>query len=148
MTFPSREESRTRSTGREGHNAPPARATAGESVKERGADPRFPGWAVLPPSVVPESVQRRAVAVLLVPLLPEEAKELFGPAREVGGLDRQILQLIAEGASAEAIGRTLGIQPRRVYRRLASLRDRFGVGTTRELVALVAPWGFSGPSGN
>lgn len=102
------------------------------SVSEQRA-----GCVLLHTADVPEQWRMRAIPVSLVTLLPDEAAQLLAgepvtPALE--GDELAFARLVAKGETAAGIGRALGITTRTVYRRLARLRDRFGVATTPELL--------------
>jgi DNA-binding NarL/FixJ family response regulator len=107
---------------------------------------RRTGWLFLPPEAVPPRWRDRAVDVRLVPLLPDEADRLLTDEpllTDVDPEDERLLMLVARGLSAPSIARELGSAVRTVERRLSRLRERFGVETTAELVALLAREGFS-----
>lgn len=123
----------------------PSRGSLAEGASSGGPSPE--GWLFVRSSAVPERWRDRAVDVALLPLLPGEVGTLLA-GREVRPLldreDERLLRLVAEGRSAAAIARDLGLHPRTVQRRLARLRRRLGVRTTRELSALLARTGFEG----
>lgn len=76
-------------------------------------------------------------------LLPDEAASLAGRTNGVPQPDEsEFLALVASGLSAETIARRVHSAPRSVYRRLAKLRDHFGVQTTAELVAELSRRGY------
>jgi DNA-binding NarL/FixJ family response regulator len=73
-----------------------------------------------------------------------EALERTGGARIVTerldtlhSADVELLALLAGGATVRDIGSRLGYSARTVQRRLAALRDAFGVTTNREVVVAV-----------
>ncbi len=103
------------------------------------------GWVFLEPGAVPERWAERAIPVMLVPLTPEESAQMLnGQPVDAGALapDADLMRLVARGLSAEVIARRLGLAARSVYRRLARLREIFGVGSTAELAAELARRGF------
>lgn len=91
---------------------------------------------------MPAVWQERAIDVSLVPLLPAEAEQLLTDRRAeptlVGEGDLSLARLAARGLSGTQIARDLDIAPRTVYRRLARLRNVFGVESTAELAAELA----------
>lgn len=104
-----------------------------------------PAWLLLPPEAVPEPWLSRSREVRLVPLLPEEAVGMLrggGAPSELTGDELPLARLLARGLSAAAISKELGLSVRTVERRLAHLRDRFGVRSTAELATLFSERGF------
>ena len=101
------------------------------------------GWLFLDPGSVPEEWQERATLMACIRLLPDEAAALAGRTDGVPHPDEsEFLALVASGLSAESIARRVHSAPRSVYRRLARLRDHFGVQTTAELVAELSRRGY------
>lgn len=103
------------------------------------------GWLFLEPGSVPDRWAERAIPVMLVPLTTEESAQMLnGQPVDAGALapDADLMRLVARGLSAEVIARRLGLAARSVYRRLARLRETFGVATTAELAAELARRGF------
>lgn len=99
----------------------------------------------LSPDDVPPRWRSRAVEVLMVPLLPEEASDVLNRGADqphLGRDDEELAKLLATGLSATAIASQLGITRRSVQRRVARLRDQVGVRTTGELVSFLARRGF------
>jgi DNA-binding CsgD family transcriptional regulator len=81
--------------------------------------------------------------VAAIRLLPNEAAALVGKAEVLEAPDEpEFLALVASGLAAEAIARRVHSAPRSVYRRLARLRNHFGVQTTAELVAELSRRGY------
>lgn len=111
-----------------------------------GASPDSPAaWLLLSPEAVPEPWRSRGREVRLVPLLPEEAAGILrgeGAPSELTGDNVAVSRLLARGLSAASISKELGLSVRTVERRLADLRDRFGVGSTAELATLLSERGF------
>lgn len=93
---------------------------------------------------VPEQLRPRAVIGVMVPLLPGEAQQLRTgrPEASVDAEDEPILRLVARGATRSDIARRLRVPLRTVERRLARMRDRFGLRSHSELVAFLARRGF------
>ncbi len=93
---------------------------------------------------VPSRWLDRARPGSLVALLPEEADALLGhdDTETIDDHDRELAHLLARGLTVPAIARQLGVSPRSVDRRLASLRERLGVGSTPELALALARRGF------
>lgn len=113
--------------------------------REKRSDP-VPGWLLLSPEVVPERWRGRAVGMSLVPLTPPEANRILRgePAvAELGPEDEPLLALLAGGISVRELAERLGISQRGLQHRLARLRRRFGVSSTRELALLAARRGFA-----
>lgn len=103
------------------------------------------GWIFLEPGAVPERWAERAIPVMLVPLTPEESGQMLNAEPVDAGTlapDADLMRLVARGLSAEVIARRLGLAARSVYRRLARLRETFGVASTAELAAELARRGF------
>lgn len=103
------------------------------------------GWVFLEPGSVPERWAERAIPVMLVPLTPEESAQMLNAQPVDAGAvtpDTDLMRLVARGLSAEVIARRLGLAARSVYRRLARLRETFGVASTAELAAELARRGF------
>jgi len=110
---------------------------------ERTAAPS--GWVLLDPASVPERWAERVVPMAMVPLTADEAQLLLSgePVRQDGLMqDADLMRLVARGLSAEVVARRLGLAPRSVYRRLARLREAFGVQTTAQLTTELARRGF------
>lgn len=112
-----------------------------------GKDGQVPagGWVFLEPESVPERWAERAIPVMLIPLTPEESSQMLNAQPVDAGTltpDADLMRLVARGLSAEVIARRLGLAARSVYRRLARLRETFGVGSTAELAAELARRGF------
>ena len=107
-------------------------------------EPQGPTWLVVAPGTdLPAEWLERAIHVLLVALAPPEVAALVErKTRLSAGADPAFLQLVARGLSAIAIARRLGTTDRSVYRRMAALRDEFGVATNAELTAELARRGF------
>lgn len=55
-----------------------------------------------------------------------------------------LLRLASRGAAPSTIARSLALSTRTVHRRLARLRDQFGVDSTAELAAELSRRGFGG----
>lgn len=109
--------------------------------------PRRPAWVLVPSDVVPPRWSVRSISVSLVPLLPDEARQVLreGGARpELDPGDEALATLIAGGRSVSSAARSLGISLRTGQRRLARLRGVFGVETTHELALVLARLGFGG----
>ena len=108
-------------------------------------EPRVPGWILVAPSALPERWRDRATPMFLVPLLPDEARDVLAgePAgSELHGEDLALAKLVARGVPVDDVARQLHLTSRTVYRRLARLRRMVGVSTTGELVAELARRGF------
>jgi DNA-binding CsgD family transcriptional regulator len=106
---------------------------------------RFGGWFLLPIDTVPRKWRHRAIDVSLLPLSPGELTDVLAgraPQPRIDEVDLPLVGLVAEGRSAAEISRVLSIAPRTVYRRIARLRDAFGVQTTAQLAAALAQRGF------
>lgn len=102
-------------------------------------------WVFLRPEDLPGRWYDRSVGMVLVPLLPEEATQLLEEghvARVMRGDEERVAGLIAAGASPRQISRELEMPLRNVERRLARLRERYGVRSTAELTALFSRAGF------
>lgn len=113
----------------------------------RKKDDREPqrGWVLLPMESVPPQWRQRATLLALVPLLPEEAKSVLQEGSAVPRLDAEeerLVRLVASGMNAESIAGELGVTSRSVSRRLARLRQRFGVDENSGLAAFLARRGF------
>lgn len=94
------------------------------------------GCVVLRDEDVPPQWRERAVRVALVVLLPEETSQLLGGTPVAPQLDAdelRLARLVRDGHSATAIARALGVTTRTAYRRLQTLRERFGASTTADL---------------
>ena len=101
------------------------------------------GWLFLDPDLVPEEWQERATTVACIRLLPNEAAALVGKTEALPTPDEpEFLALVASGLAAEVIAKRVHSAPRSVYRRLARLREYFGVQTTAELVAELSRRGY------
>jgi DNA-binding CsgD family transcriptional regulator len=97
------------------------------------------------PESIPERWSDRAVPLVMVPLTPDESSQLFGEGpieSDELGPDADLMRLVARGLSAEVIATRLGLAPRSVYRRLARLREVFGIASTAELATELALRGF------
>ena len=93
---------------------------------------------------VPERWRSRARAAHLIPLLPYEVTAMLA-AGEAGSVEQgedDLLRLAARGAAPSTVARSLGLSVRTVHRRLALLRDQFGVDSTAELAAELSRRGF------
>jgi DNA-binding NarL/FixJ family response regulator len=106
-------------------------------------------YLFLDPDSVPEQWADRVIPMVMVPLTDAESAQVLSdePVKpDTVTRDADLMRLIAQGLSAEVIARRLGLAPRSVYRRLARLRDAFGVASTAELATELAGRGF-GASG-
>lgn len=102
------------------------------------------GWLFVAPEAVPARWRERARPASLVALLPDEVDQILagGPAvPQLSGEARRLVRLVAAGRPVGTIARELDVSQRTVERRLADLRDRLGVDTTDELIALLAERG-------
>jgi DNA-binding CsgD family transcriptional regulator len=102
-------------------------------------------YLFLDPDSVPERWADRVIPMAMVPLTQPESDQVLSdepvkPDPLTG--DSDLMRLVARGVSAEVIARRLGLAPRSVYRRLARLRDEFGVASTAELATELAGHGF------
>lgn len=102
-------------------------------------------WVLMPPRRVPARWAERALDMLLVPLMPDEAAELLQEGTAPLGLtveDERVARLAARGRSADVIAAELHMTKRSVYRRLARLRKRVGVDNAAELAGRLSKLGF------
>ena len=102
------------------------------------------GWLILDDTSAPARWAGRHRSVVLVPLLPDEVSDLLEKGSATPTLtpaEEDLTALVAEGSSTKAIASQLGLTTRTVERRLAKLRDHFGVRSTGELTALLARMG-------
>lgn len=102
-------------------------------------------YLFIDPESIPERWSERAVPVVMVPLTPDESSQLLGEESiesDELGQDADLMRLVARGLSAEVIATRLGLAPRSVYRRLARLRETFGMDSTAELATELAQRGF------
>ncbi len=109
------------------------------------AEPGVAGWILVAPGALPDRWRDRAAPMFLVPLLPEEARDVLAgqPAgSQLHGEDLSLARLVARGVPVDDCARRLHLTSRTVYRRLARLRRLVGVTTTSELVAELARRGF------
>ena len=114
-------------------------------MSSEGESTQVPGWVILRPDLVPDVWRSRAVPAVLVPLMPAEAIELLSaePVKEgISAADLPLIRLVARGQTAAEIARTLHTSQRTVYRRVARLRDEFGVSTMEQLATELARRGF------
>ena len=105
----------------------------------------YHAWFFVDPSAVPERWRDRAIAVALVPLLPNEVDQILGGDRavpQISSEDEQLAALVARGMSVPEIAAELGFVPRTVERRLARLREELGVASTGELATYLSRRGF------
>jgi CRP-like cAMP-binding protein len=113
---------------------------------DAGFDPRAARLLVLvTPDQVPAAWAERAVPLMLLPLLPEEARRFLGgeTVDPIGDRwDLALIRQVAARTSIEDIAKDLCVAPRTVYRRLARLRRKYGVSTTEELRTIFAATGF------
>ena len=118
--------------------------TAG-SRSDRGEEAAAQGWLFLRPGPLPRRWRERAIQVTLVPLGPEEASELMEGSRspmELDPMDEDLAHLTAQGLTVTAMANRMSLSARSVNRRLARLRQQFGVGSTAELAVELARRGF------
>jgi DNA-binding CsgD family transcriptional regulator len=101
-------------------------------------------WLFMPPADVPERWQRRAVPLMMVPLLPAEAESVLSEGAVEPDLrgEEDLLRLVAQGLTRETIARRLGVSVRTVQRRLAAIQNRTGAGSLPELAVQLAQRGF------
>lgn len=102
-------------------------------------------YLFLDPDSVPEQWADRGIPMVMVPLTESESDQVLSdePVKpDTLARDADLMRLVARGLSAEVLARRLGLAPRSVYRRLARLRDAFGVSSTAELAAELAARGF------
>lgn len=106
------------------------------------------GWFFLGPAHVPARWRERAVPVFLVPLLPQEARQVLDGGEpvlpQVGPEEERLLEHIARGRSVAQMAHAEGVSSRGIQHRLSKLRRRFGVVSTSELGALLARRGLPG----
>lgn len=94
---------------------------------------------------VPERWKERARPAHFIPLLPSESSPVLSAAGRAGLVEPEddvLLRLAARGAAARVIARTANLSIRTVHRRLARLRDQFGVESSAELAAELSRRGF------
>jgi DNA-binding CsgD family transcriptional regulator len=104
-----------------------------------------PGWVILSLDALPDAWGARAIPLALVPLTPAEVGQLLShePVEQrIAGADLSLIHLVARGHGTAEISRELGISARTVNRRVAVLRDEFGVSTIQELATELARRGF------
>jgi DNA-binding CsgD family transcriptional regulator len=104
------------------------------------------GWLFLSPEALPDVWRSRAQPAVFVPLMPAEARQLLaGEAAEptLSARDEKVARLAARGRTADAIARELGISRRTVDRRLALLREQFGVSSSVELGVCLSALGLA-----
>ena len=118
------------------------------SDEERSARFQAPGaWVFARDSgaPLPEPWRDRAVAVWLLPLTPDETRELFqgnSVQSQLSPGDAEIASLLAAGFAPGAIASRTGKSLRTVHRRLAALRELLQTTSTAELAVLLASRGF------
>ncbi|MGH2710501.1 MAG: hypothetical protein ACRDH9_04760 [Actinomycetota bacterium] len=115
------------------------------SRSDSGEEAPAQGWLFLRPGPLPRRWRDRAIQVTLVPLGPEEASELMeasGPAVDLDPVDEDLAHLTAQGLTVTAMAGRLSLSARSVNRRLARLRQQFGVGSTAELAVALARRGY------
>ena len=103
------------------------------------------GWLFLHPSAVPDEWSDRIRPVVLVALDENELASILRSGsveRAHSTEDEELLALISRGFSVRAIASQVGQSERTVHRRLARLRDHYGVSSTPELVAELSRRGF------
>ena len=100
---------------------------------------------LLDPDAVPASWRHRAVPVSLVLLSARDVHALgeAAPRPTLDAGESQLAGLLVAGASAGRMARVLGVSQRTVYRRLADLRRRMGVSSTKQLTRELAAAGMS-----
>jgi DNA-binding NarL/FixJ family response regulator len=106
-------------------------------------------WLFVSGTEVPAIWLDRAVPAMLVPLLPDEARQVLSGRSahsELAPQDVQLARLAAQGHTVTAIARELQVNRRTVDRRLAVLRRCLGVASTTELAVALAERGFALPS--
>lgn len=97
-------------------------------------------WLLTPDDAdLPAEWRERGTPMTLVPLTPDELRRAAGATGDPG---TEFLRLVARGLPAYEIAKTARLTSRTVYRRLAHLRERFGVATNAELCAELARRGF------
>ncbi len=107
--------------------------------------PAYAGWFFLRPDAVPPEFKERAETVLMLPLLPDEARAVLGGTGGPSLLESQdegLARLVARGMPTNRIATELRLHPRTVQRRVARLRERFGSRSTAELATQLARSGF------
>jgi DNA-binding NarL/FixJ family response regulator len=100
---------------------------------------------ILSQGEIPDAWTSRAIPLWLVPLTPAEARDLLSDApveQDIAGTDLSIVRLVARGLSAAEVSREVGVSLRTVHRRVARLRDEFGVETIQGLATELARRGF------
>jgi DNA-binding CsgD family transcriptional regulator len=108
------------------------------------------GWFFLKSAAVPDRWRDRAVQVFLVPVTRTEAAHLLGGGRaepEMEPADEPLAALTARGLSTKEIALALKVSHRHVERRLAALRERFGVDSKATLALHLARRGFGEVAG-
>lgn len=100
-------------------------------------------WAFFGRDEVPERWRRRAVEVMLVPLLPDDLEESAHiDLSNESSSDMEMLHLIAEGSTRQEIARELNMPLRSVDRQIARLCERFRVENSSHLISYLARRGF------
>src|SRR4051812_48701684 len=104
------------------------------------------GWLFLQADQVPERWRQRSRPAAFVPLTAGELTDLLGgapPQRQLTPEEDELVRLVARGRSISAISRELRVSSRTVERRLAVLRERWGVGSSLDLALALAERGFA-----
>lgn len=100
---------------------------------------------ILPANAIPPGWESRASPMVLLGLLPDEAQALIAGGPVTSQLPPEDVALVrhaAAGRTAREIADALFITQRMVYRRLARLRQRYGVSSSAELASLLTGSGF------
>lgn len=104
-------------------------------------------WLFMSPQALPQAWRERARPAVFVPLLPAEIQQILGarPAQSTLTADElRLCQLIGQGLTVGALARDLRVSARTIERRLAALRERFGVTSSVDLALLLAARGLHG----
>ena len=102
-------------------------------------------WVFVAGTSAPAAWATRAVAGYLVPLEAHEVAEVRAGTASASMIDREdhpLAVLVARGLPPGAIASELGVSLRTTHRRVAKLRRRIGVASTRELAQRLRVAGF------
>lgn len=102
-------------------------------------------WILVRTEHIPKGWAGRAIPMNLIPVSAEESRALLVEEPTAPTLSPQeeiVAHLLVEGLSATEIAQRTHLTIRSIYRRIARLREQFGVKRNNELIAALARNGF------
>jgi DNA-binding NarL/FixJ family response regulator len=113
--------------------------------EERDLSEAAETWLLIESDDVPEQWSHRSMRITVIRLAPDEAKRVLSNDHAspiIGPEHEELAHLVASGLSVSQMSQQLHLTSRSVYRRLARLRNVFGVATLNELATKLSRLGY------